>query len=117
MYESQEISPHSGAELRSLSGDRRSESRVLSLDDEACVCCQIKATLLKLALSLTSEFMVQRLGTRPQSHRAAFLSHSLTFFTILNFVDLNSSDMIMFQLWLHGWDRMLHGAGDLWTDG
>lgn len=71
----------------------------------------------KLALSLTSEFMVQRPGTRPQSHIAAFLSHSLTFFTILNFVDLNSSDMIMFQLWLHVWDRMLHGAGDLWTNG
>ena len=50
MYESQEISSHSGAELRSLSELRvlrvRVESGVLSLNDEACVRCQIKATLL-----------------------------------------------------------------------
>lgn len=85
MYESPEISSHSGVKILVRAQGPGSESGVLSLNDEACVRCQIKATLLicpllfisNLALSLTSEFMVQRLGTRPPSCLSQF---SLTFF-------------------------------------
>ena len=46
MYESQEISSHSGVKILVRAQDPGSESGVLSLNDEACVRCQIKATLL-----------------------------------------------------------------------